>query len=351
MINKYSRTYPETYMPFVYSVRGTYNTPKIVNDELVQNKNFKVAGGDKIFTAGGYVIHMFTSAGDAQLTVKNINQTTSSNTLGFLENTLKGVEYLIIGGGGAGGSRHGGGGGAGGMIIGTTSLTATSFPLTVGGGGATYTADNIAPNGQNSIFNGATAIGGGGGGSWGGGAVSAAGGSGAGGSQFNGAAGAASNQPSTPALTQSIGFGFPGGNCGYPGPELGGGGGGGAAERGQNALVAGNKAGNGGTGRVNSIAGSSLFWAAGGGGGTWNGTVGGNGGAGGGGGGAGGAAGTGGTGGLNNGVTPPAFAAQAIGTFGGNAGANTGSGGGGANQTPSTGGGGGPGIVVVRYPK
>jgi hypothetical protein len=338
-------------MPFVYSVRGTHNTPKIVKDTLPQNKNFKVTGGDKIFTAGGYVIHMFTSVGDAQLTVENINKIAPLNTIGLLENTLKDVEYLIVGGGGAGGSRHGGGGGAGGMIVGTTSLTVGDFPLTVAAGAAAYTADNLAPNGQNSVFNGATAIGGGGGGAWGGGATSAAGGSGGGGSQFGGAAGSSGQQPVSPALAQSIGYGNAGGNCHYPGPELGGGGGGGSAERGQNGGVAGNKAGNGGSGRVNSILGTSYFWAAGGGGGTWNGTVGGNGGSGGGGGGAGGSAGTGGTGGLNNGVTPPAFGATATGTFGGNAGANTGSGGGGANQTPSTGGAGGPGIIVVRYPK
>lgn len=336
-------------MPFVYSVRGIHNTPKTARDSLYQNANFKVTGGDKVFTAGGYVIHMFTSVGDAKLTVDSITSGNSKYT-NLLENALKGVEYLIIGGGAAGGSRHGGGGGAGGMIVGSTALSATSFPITVGAGGTAQTGDTVGNSGQNSTFAGATALGGGGGGTWGAGDSGNTGGSGGGGSGGNGVAGRAATQPASPGLVNSIGYGNRGGNCFYIEPQLGAGGGGGSGGAGSNGSAP--IGGRGGDGRANSILGTAYFWAAGGGGGSWR-NAGGQGGTGGGGAGIGNVSGAPGQSALNNGGTGTngPGSGEATGTTAGSAGANTGSGGGGALQTPSTSGAGGSGIVVIRYPR
>ena len=83
------------------------------------------------------------------------------------------VEYLIVAGGGAGGRHHGGGGGAGGLLHGYTraSLSAGSYTVVVGAGGARDSGTNGSPNvvsgsGQNSSAFGLTSIGGGGGGQY-----------------------------------------------------------------------------------------------------------------------------------------------------------------------------------------
>ena len=46
------------------------------------------------------------------------------------------VEVLVVGGGGGGGGAYGGGGGAGAYITGPKTLTAGTYPVTVGDGGA-----------------------------------------------------------------------------------------------------------------------------------------------------------------------------------------------------------------------
>jgi hypothetical protein len=101
------------------------------------------------------------------------------------------VTYLIVGGGGGAGSggsklspspaynpyvNFGGGGGAGGVLTGTTTISATPYPITVGTGGAAgpvfsvptsnpyYNLGNPGSNGGDSTFNSLTAYGGGGGG-------------------------------------------------------------------------------------------------------------------------------------------------------------------------------------------
>ena len=105
------------------------------------------------------------------------------------------INFLIAGGGGSGGSYYGGGGGAGGFLTGTiTVASGTSYPITVGAGGASSSSQAIGSNGTSSVFSTyGTATGGGGGGSQlagsynglsgasgGGGANSNAGGSGTG---------------------------------------------------------------------------------------------------------------------------------------------------------------------------
>jgi hypothetical protein len=84
------------------------------------------------------------------------------------------VEYLIVGGGGGGGTdlyndRSAGGGGAGGVISGSTSISATSYSVSVGDGGAGASGANDTngvrgSNGLASSVFGLTALGGGGGG-------------------------------------------------------------------------------------------------------------------------------------------------------------------------------------------
>ena len=106
------------------------------------------SGGTEV-TAGPYKYHTFTSSGTL---------TVSSGGIG---------EVLIVGGGGAGGSSGGSnngssGGGAGGLIVRPVSLTAGSFAVTVGAGGAiTATSGN---NGTDTSIASLTAFGGGGGG-------------------------------------------------------------------------------------------------------------------------------------------------------------------------------------------
>ena len=80
------------------------------------------------------------------------------------------VEYLVVAGGGAGGGGDGGGGGggAGGVLSGTITLSAGSYTITVGAGGASVPEGvDIRNNGSSSsISDLVVTIGGGGGGVW-----------------------------------------------------------------------------------------------------------------------------------------------------------------------------------------
>ena len=101
--------------------------------------------GGTITNSGGYRIHTFTT--DGTLIVP----------AGFSGN----AQVLVVAGGGGGGSGRGGGGGAGGLIYNSnfSLMAGTSYPVTVGAGGA------AEANGSNSVFSILTAIGGGRGGS------------------------------------------------------------------------------------------------------------------------------------------------------------------------------------------
>ena len=334
-------------MPFVSSIRKQYDLPS-----EHPNNNFEVTGGDVVYTAGGYKIHMFTTAGDHTL---NISYKGGDSSAMHLQKTGLDFEYLAIGGGAGGGSRHGGGGGAGGMVTSTNaSLGAAGYPITVGNGGSGIQGDQRGNAGQNTVFNTVTANGGGGGGTWADGGNANPGGSGGGATNSNNLnIGITTQVENTPMNGE--GFGNPGGSStvwGNPIGHLREGGGGGAGGRGMDANeaeeVGRGNTGLGGPGRANSILGTNYFWAGGGGGAGWSepGAPGGKGGAGGGshGGQGGGSA-------LNNGAAgvQPSGNLATVGGNGGNAGANTGSGGGGGQQVPSRGGDGAPGIVVVRY--
>jgi hypothetical protein len=134
---------------------------------------FIEATGGTVTTSGDYKIHTFT--GDGCFVVSNAGQDnpTYPST----------VDYLVVAGGGSGGGspQWSGGGGAGGFRVSnsdglpapTTSplanptgvtVTQTTYPVTVGAGGAEVGPDNQGNPGSNSVFSTITSAGGGGGG-------------------------------------------------------------------------------------------------------------------------------------------------------------------------------------------
>ena len=223
------------------------------------------------------------------------------------------VKALVVAGGGSGGGSTGGGGGAGGVVYDTSlGITATSYPVVVGAGGAI--PGNKAPglNGGNSSFNGDVALGGGGGGYSSSGTV--------GGVGQNGGSGGGGQNYSTPAFGPGTGSASQGNN-GAPGGTASAGGGGGAGGAGTTGSGT-NIGGNGGPGAQYNITGSMIYYAAGGGGGN------------------GGVAGTGGN------TTPGPSGGQAP-----SASANTGNGGtGGYAYADGNGGAGGSGVVIISFP-
>jgi len=301
--------------------------------------SFIIATGGTITTSGDFKIHTFT--GDSTFTIDSA-PTPANNK----------VSYMVVAGGGGAGNWAGGGGGAGGFREGKAStdpytasplaatpcsaltLTAASYPVTIGAGGAGQPAGSGWPStkacaGTNSIFSTITSTGGGYGGSndrppnMGGGA----GGSGGGASRCaSGAGGAGNTPPVSPPQGNNGGTGTENAPQGYFG-----GGGGGATAVGADAPNS--VGGNGGAGATSSINGTPTARAGGGGAGTATASNTSSGGTGGGG-----------NGGTGGGANP-----------GSNGTANTGGGGGGAGATnpggnsAGTGGTGGSGVVIIRY--
>jgi len=250
------------------------------------------------------------------------------------------VDYFMVAGGGAGGGW--GGGGAGGYKTATSlAVTAQTYAVVVGDGGASQSGQvegNVGNDGADSTFAGVTATGGGGGGSGnngrngGSGGGAGASGCGGGGYPFR----CTSHGNGTAGQGENGGEAYDGG--GGSGGYQSGGGGGGAGGVGGNGGTS--NGGNGGDGINNDYrTGSNVAYAAGGGGGGgYNGASGGpntgntrtmpNGGS----------SGMGGDGGSHNswGGVNTATAGDT----------NTGSGGGG---DPDAHGAGGSGIVVIRY--
>jgi len=283
----------------------------------VTGRSFLAATGGTVTTSGDCKIHTFTGPGT--FCVSNISSISDENI----------VSYLVIAGGGA--NHNGnpvGGGGAGGYRelknpltpytasplngyctpANRVSVTATAFPITVGGGGAPGPS-LCAAKGSNSIFSTITSTGGGASGNPAGGS----GGSGGGGTQGGNPGGAGNTPPVTPAQGNDGGAGVGGGS------SQRGGGGGGAGGAG----ATGTASGDGGSGATSSINGTPTVRAGGGGGGSENYAAGG---AGPGGGGAGG--------------QYPSCTAASNGT------ANTGGGAGGGYSARKNG---GSGLVIIRY--
>jgi hypothetical protein len=260
----------------------------------------KATGGD-VFEDATYWYHTFTMSGN------------------FVPNQSLTCDYLVVAGGGGGGGGNSGGGeggggagglrstvdatGGGGTLETALSLTAQTYQVLVGAGGA-----GIA-KGSDSVFSSITSIGGG----------TRDAGLGDGGSG-SGASGNVANQG---AGTANQGFAGGTGNVSF----AGGTGGGGAGSAG--AVTTSSNGSNGGTGVATSISGSSVTYAGGGGGSCSS------------------AGSTGGTGGSSIGGNGAPISGNAT-----NGTINTGSGGGGArNGASQVVGLGGSGIVIVRYAK
>ena len=328
----------------------------LVNEDTTTNigASYVAATGGTITTSGNFKIHTFT--GDGSFVVA-----TAGNPIGSDK-----VDYLVVAGGGSGGignTAGGAGGGAGGYRTtfpspgcnaGSFPITATTYPITVGGGGAAKGPGQngaAGTSGSNSVFSTITSAGGGaGGGHDNPGSAGGSGGGGVGGGPRAPEAGKAGNTPPT-----SPSQGNPGGTGGISTSNYPSGGGGGAGGAAPNIVNATSPGGPGGVGVQNNIDGNNYYWA-GGGGGEGYGLAGGDGGIGGGGGGS--------ASGSENGPVQPAgspggssinVATAGTPVIGGSGGANSGGGGGGAvgggapMGGPGTSGAGGKGIVIIRY--
>ncbi len=333
-------------------VDGTKGWQSIQDDSAnVSGKSYITATGGTVTESGDFKIHTFTSSGCFAVSAVG-------NSAGGGDK----VSYVVVAGGGGGGGENGttttsGGGGAGGFREGKNSpidsytasplaaadsgltVTAATFPIAVGGGGAG--GPDSSPNngdgtvGVNSTFSSITSAGGG----YGSGRnpASLAGGSGGsgGGAKQDNAAGPASGGGigNTPPVSPPQGN--PGGQSDRTGTTYFAGGGGGATATGGNPSSPGSTTGPGGAGATSSITGSPVARAGGGGAGKSNypGQVR--------------PAGAGGTGGGGAGQPGPGTDPSALGT------ANTGGGGGGgagkANPGSSLGGTAGSGVVIIRY--
>ena len=289
-------------------------------------------GGGTLVALSASVFNFFSGAGSgygvatggssSSITVNSINYTllTFTTDSNLVVSTAGLFDVLIFGAGGGGGSsggaaNTGAGGGAGGAQTSTVYLSAATYAVDVGAGGATYT------NGLGSAIGTAVGSIASGGGGFGSGAVplshpGIAGGGSCGGGQ------SAADPLTRIGLAGVNGItGFNGGTCTYQGNASAGGGGAGAL--GANGVSSTGGAGGAGIEVNTFISGSSLFKGGGGGGGGATGGAGGSS-----------VGGAGGTGNAN----------------GGTASANTaGGGGGGGSTTSNLGGAGGSGIVYVRF--
>ena len=354
-------------------VDGTEGWINVQQTETSNTGNpFLVATGGTVTTSGNCKIHTFTGPGT--FTVSQASSNCAAENI---------VSYLIVAGGGGGGTgcgQPGSGGGAGGFrelkspltpytaspldgyptAPNRVTVTAQSYPIVVGAGGAgaifiaSAPSSTAATSGANSSFGGQVSAGGGKG-SKGGTCYGTAGGSGSGGGQgpftgtgtyYNGpgCAGAGNTPPTTPSQ------GFPGGTgyTSYNSPpgntNIGAGGGGGATVAGADATAPIPSAtGDGGAGAPTHITGSDQQYAGGGGGGIHRqgtnitpGVT--SGGAGGGG--------NGGKRGDIGNCAPYAATPGTVNTGGGGGGDGDGSG---SGSGPHTAGAGGSGIVVIRY--
>jgi len=295
----------------------------------LQDIKFVAATGGTVTTSGNFKIHTFT--GDGCFVVSCAGNPGGSGT----------VDYLVVAGGGGGGWRASAGGAGGyressgaasgcytasplGACVTALSVSATTYPITVGGGGSAGTPPNISgSNGSNSVFSSITSTGGGGGASGeNNGIAGSSGGSGGASAPLSpnsgGSVGLGNTPPVSPPQGNNGGAGFY--RCGV---GQFGGGGGGATAVGETSSPSICKAGDGGDGATTSISASSTSYAGGGGGYSDNTPR------------------PGGSGGLGGGGD-----GGHISTGGSAGGTNTGGGGGSSTPTSFSG---GSGIVIIRY--
>ena len=225
---------------FVDSTQGWLTTQQSVTESPSGIDTFIVAsGGNATVTCGNFKTHIFTGSGTF---------TVSAAATGAPNNV---VDYNVVAGGAGGGSnnygppRGSGGGGAGGFRIFSTApgsnsplnnsgaspntaitVTAQSYPITIGGGGAGAPSGSpdAGSDGAASVFSTVTSAGGGKGG---GHCNSCAGTGGSGGGGRNAVCGGAGNTPPT-----SPPQGNPGGDGAPSSGNFDGSGGGGAGAAG-----------------------------------------------------------------------------------------------------------------------
>ena len=320
---------------YVDATKGWIVTDSGNQSEASELKLYITATGGTETTSGNFKIHTFTGPGT--FTVCSVGNAAGSNT----------VDYLVVAGGGSGGTWGSGGGGAGGFresggtasgcyttsplgsCVSALPVTATGYPITVGGGGTgqAYPTRTSATPGSNSTFSTIASAGGGRAAACG--TPGATGGSGGGGYiSNNSGSGLAGNTPPV-----SPPQGNNGGNASCA-PSYAGGGGGGATAVGANSTPS--AAAAGGAGATTSISSSPTAYAGGGGGGS-----------------AGPGARPGGAGGTGGGGTGGESGPGASPGGAGTTNTGGGGGGGGASTTAGTssgaGGNGGSGIVIIRY--
>ena len=300
---------------FTFTVRAATTNFSVDRQFVISNTNpgFSNATGGTVTQSGDYQIHTFNCSGCFVVSAVGNGCTVPSGGPAV-------VDYLVVAGGGGGAGGHGsppdtgGGGGGGGYrtsggsngytapskgsCVAGITITATTYPITVGGGGSKGNSPfSNGGDGGTSTFSTITSAGGGGarGGSP---YTGKPGGSGGGGRGAYGPHGGGSGN--SPPVSP------PQGNNGGPAPHGSEGGGGGGA-------TGAGSAGNGGDGDYNDITGSQVGYSGGG--------AGGNGG------------GAPGVWGEGSSRADPADANR---------------GGGGAGG-PSSGGTGGKGVVIIRY--
>ena len=247
----------------------------IINEDTTSDigATFTSATGGTVSTSGNFKIHTFT--GDGCFVVSKVGNAGGGGDK---------VSYLVVAGGGSGGGRYGGGGGGGGFREGKVApvcsytvsplnapdgltITATTFPITVGAGGAGVPAvpgSDDGNRGSNSVFSTITSTGGGAGAGQAAQSPLQPGGSGGGGSYASSGPVAAGGAGNTPPVSPPQGSN---GGAGHPScSPYSAGGGGGATEVGVAATESPSASGRGGVGATTHITGSPVGYSGGGGG-------------------------------------------------------------------------------------
>ena len=154
---------------FIDSTRGWLVVNSGLQSELPTAQFIAATGGNTTVTCGNFKIHTFTSPGS--FCVSCAGNAGGSNA----------VDYLVVAGGGGGaGASSAGGGGAGGFRLANSTcmpapltsplanpsglaVPATSYPITVGGGGSAgpNSTPSVGGQGSNSVFSSITSAGGG----------------------------------------------------------------------------------------------------------------------------------------------------------------------------------------------
>lgn len=219
------------------------------------NAQFIVATGGTITTDGDFKVHTFNDSGT--FVVNQAGNDAGSNS----------VDYLVLAGGGGGGQTLGAGGGAGGQLssfpspaIGGLPVTTTSYPVSVGAGGAKPSPGvNPGGNGSPSNFSTVNSTGGGGGAKTGFPGNPGGSGGGAGALPNFAQPGGSGNSPAKSAPATPV-QGFPGGPNVLPSNTNRAGGGGGSSAAGTFGGTGSPspQGAPGGAGRSDSITGSSV---------------------------------------------------------------------------------------------